>query len=391
MKKKGTDEGSENEEMDSEKKRGLSKPGSPVEKTKSQRVWDISGKKPSEAVYLVEERKRITRPREKFCYTMFLIEFVFLFLWPAITLFIISWNVAILFVIVAAISATRHYINVAVLIEETGNMELVGGKSYYYPPQSDDMRYATCSLTNIRGGFGEGTLMFDYIAMATLAYTSEDLTQEGLDEWFGEGVAVDRTDIVDEFRAVYDTSNAAVFFKLFEFPSIGLGVISIRGTSNNWDMLADSQLWSAAALMQGIRFVLPAGEIWTPILDQLVSWINRLQGQALEKVSFYILTTEFANYMKNRTDFIDIQVTGHSLGGGLAMVTGAQAKIPAVGVSGPNALISGRSFEPPVSAEDMNHYTFNIVPNRDIVPMLDDKADQFQAIRCESEAWDFVG
>lgn len=141
-------------------------------------------------------------------------------------------------------------------------------KSYYYPPQSDDMRYATCSLTNIRGGFGEGTLMFDYIAMATLAYTSEDLTQEGLDEWFGEGVAVDRTDIVDEFRAVYDTSNAAVFFKLFEFPSIGLGVISIRGTSNNWDMLADSQLWSAAALMQGIRFVLPAGEIWTPILDR---------------------------------------------------------------------------------------------------------------------------
>lgn len=110
--------------------------------------------------------------------------------------------------------------------------------------------------------------MFDYIAMATLAYTSEELTQPGLDAWFGEGVAVDRTDIVDEFRAEYDSLNAAVFFKLFEFPSIGLGVISIRGTSNNWDMLADSQLWSAAALMQGIRFILPAGEIWTPILDR---------------------------------------------------------------------------------------------------------------------------
>ena len=82
--------------------------------------------------------------------------------------------------------------------------------------------------------------------MATLAYTSEELTQPGLDAWFGEGVARDRTDIVDEFRAEYDANNAAVFFKLFEFPDIGLGVISIRGTSNNWDMLADSQLWSAA-------------------------------------------------------------------------------------------------------------------------------------------------
>ena len=105
-------------------------------------------------------------------------------------------------------------------------------------------------------------------AMATLAYTSEELTQPGLNAWFGEGVAVERTDIVDEFRAEYDADNAAVFFKLFEFPDIGLGVISIRGTSNNWDMLADSQLWSAAALMQGIRFILPAGELWTPILDR---------------------------------------------------------------------------------------------------------------------------
>lgn len=36
-------------------------------------------------------------------------------------------------------------------------------------------------------------------------------------------------------------------------------------------------------------------------------------------------------------------------------------------------------------------YTFNIVPRRDIVPMLDDKADQFQYIRCESAPSDFVG
>lgn len=36
-------------------------------------------------------------------------------------------------------------------------------------------------------------------------------------------------------------------------------------------------------------------------------------------------------------------------------------------------------------------YTFNIVPRRDIVPMLDDLADQFQYIRCEADPWDFVG
>lgn len=138
---------------------------------------------------------------------------------------------------------------------------------YYYPPQSDDMRYATCALTNIRGGFGNNVLMMDYIILATLAYTSPELTQPALDAWFGEGVVLDRTDIVEEFRSQNDPENSAVFFKLFTFPDIRLGVISVRGTSNNWDMLADSQLWSAAALMQGIRFILPAGEIWTPILN----------------------------------------------------------------------------------------------------------------------------
>jgi lipase ATG15 len=85
-----------------------------------------------------------------------------------------------------------------------------------------------------------------------------------------------------------------------------------------------------------------------------VHWINTLQSQSLDKVSFYTLTTKFAETLKKDSQFSSVQVTGHSLGGGLAMITGAQAKIPAVGLSGPNALISGKSFSPEVTAEDMN-------------------------------------
>jgi len=420
----------------------------------SLRAWADSGKKPSEALYIVQEYKRVTEPQEKFCYAMFFLEIVFFFIWPAITLFMVSWNIAILFLIVAVVSGIRHYINVKVVIEETGNLNNINGDTaenkwenksrlntivdaisnsrtkllwmsilgvggfaflaiflgavgsstentgnefltflpdFSYPPQSDDMRYATCTLTNIRGGFGDNAMMMDYIFLASLAYVRDNITDVALNTWFGEGVAINEEETVDTFRAEYDEGDTPVYFKLFNFPDIKLGIISIRGTSNNWDMLADSQLWSAAALMQGVRFFLPAGEIWTPILNEIVFWINRLQGEALDKISFYRLTTQFANYLKNDTEFNDIQVTGHSLGGGLAMITGAQASIPAVGVSGPNALISGRSLDPPVTSEQMNQYTFNIVPRRDIVPMLDDKADQFQYIRCESAMNDFVG
>lgn len=130
------------------------------------------------------------------------------------------------------------------------------------------MRYATCQLTNIRGGFGDNATMADYTFMAGSAYLEGNLTQEQLDGWFGKGVAFDDQATVDKFRAEYDTFNQAVVFKLYTFPSIRLAIISIRGTTTNWDMLADTQLWSAAALMQGIRAILPIGGIWTPILDR---------------------------------------------------------------------------------------------------------------------------
>jgi hypothetical protein len=140
--------------------------------------------------------------------------------------------------------------------------------NFYYPPQSDDMRYATCQLSNIRGGFGSNATMADYVFMAGTAYLPVNLTQPALDGWFGEGVAVDEQGVVDAFRAEYDSSNQAVSFKLFSFPSVGLAIISIRGTTTNWDMLADTQLWSAAALMQGIRAILPLGGLWTPIFGR---------------------------------------------------------------------------------------------------------------------------
>lgn len=119
--------------------------------------------------------------------------------------------------------------------------------------------------------------------------------------------------------------------------------------------------------------------------------MTTLQSEAIKKISFYTLTTKFAEELQEDSAYDSVQVTGHSLGGGLAIITGAQAKIPAIALSGPNALISGKSFDPPVSQEELNRYTFNIIPNRDVVPMFDDKADQFQFIRCDTPKNDFVG
>ena len=202
-------------------------------------------------------------------------------------------------------------------------------------------------------------LLLDYAFLAGLAYRSPNNTQGDLDSWFGSGIAVDDIDTVERYRADYNVTSA-VSFKLVTFPNSGnFAYVLIRGTTNNWDMLTDAQLWSAAALLQVHRELLPIGAIWTPILDQLIRTITKIESASIESVSFYKDTTAFVNFIKNQTDtYLGVGITGHSLGGGLSIITGAQTGIPAVALSGPNAMLSRRSFDPPISAEALDSKTF---------------------------------
>ena len=66
----------------------------------------------------------------------------------------------------------------------------------------------------------------------------------------------------------------------------------------------------------------------------------------------------------------------------MSIITGAQTNVAAVALSGPNALLSRESFDPPLTEEALNTLTFNIVPDRDVVPRFDDVAKLNQRIRC---------
>ena len=117
--------------------------------------------------------------------------------------------------------------------------------------------------------------------------------------------------------------------------------------------------------------------------------INFLQSSSVKKVSFYKITTAFAEELKQDSSLDSVQIVGHSLGGGLAIISGAQSKTMAIALSGPGARISGKSFHKPVTYDELNQYTFNIVPDRDVVARFDDLADNFQKIRCNAPANDF--
>ena len=187
---------------------------------------------------------------------------------------------------------------------------------FRYAPLENTFKFPTCSLTPdfALPGSNESALA-DYTYLAGIAYTAPESMKLMLDDWFGEDVAQDNHDFVSEYRETLDT-DSAVHYKLITFPNIDpeFAIVDIRGTNNGWDMISDAQLWSAAWLAQAVRAVLPLGEIWNPILENLVEMIGVLQTTSLRQVAFYVQTADFVKHLKDKGLYKNLRVTGHSLG-----------------------------------------------------------------------------
>lgn len=103
-------------------------------------------------------------------------------------------------------------------------------------------------------------------------------------------------------------SDSAVSYRFFNFGN-QKGVVSIRGTSTIWDLMADAQLWLPATLFQTLRFFLPMGNVFTPILHHTTKFITSLESSSISKVAFYKETADFVEYLKVRG--YNVIVTGH--------------------------------------------------------------------------------
>jgi hypothetical protein len=429
----------------------------------------------TQGIFQAWETYRIITLRETMCWIIFTLEIFFLILWPLISfIYLKNYATGMIFFLIAVFSFLRTYFNAATVLEEDGSLDLVDGdkgshrhwqsmsrlsiivtkisrsrgtkiwgsilllflilflglfalaitddgnsdsqfqftylKDFEYK-QPNSFNYPACSSG---GSFNSSTKtdLSDFAYLAILAYRDPRITQIELDQWFGEGVAIDNQTFVDEYRKRVDGFKSAVSFKLITFPSLdNLSVMSIRGTTNAWDALTDIQLWSPAALFQALRTFLPLGNIWNPILHHMIHIISWLASESINRISFYRDTTKFVVWMQESKRFSNIKITGHSLGGGkcshilnnfelfnltlrpwlgLSLISGAQAGVNAFALSGPNTLLSRSSFDPPITVDALNKFTFNVIPDRDIVPQLDDVAQLNQRISCTANVNDYA-
>lgn len=277
-------------------------------------------------------------------------------------------------------------------IERVQKMTLL--PDFVYDPQPD-LPYPTCEM---RKGLGlsddlDSASLSDFVFLSSMAYTEGNRTQELLDGWFGENNATNEEEIVKRFTEEYNGGNVSpVSFNMITFTQIpGYAVVTIKGSTNPWDWFVNAQLWGAAALVQGLRFIMPIGQMWTPILSTIIKMISVIQSTNLEDVAYYKYTSEFLRALQSSGEYNDLVVTGQSLGGGLSIISGAQTGVPAVAVSGPNALLSREIFSPPLTVDALNTKVFNLVPDRDVVPMVDDLARLYQKIDCRADKSDIFG
>ena len=258
----------------------------------------------------------------------------------------------------------------------------------YEYKRNPNLPYPTCVLRVAEEDMLDADLV-DYAFLANFAYTTPSEEEESLNDWFGDDIVRVNDTLVEEFKKSFPfdeyglSSNSKVSYKLLQSVSDpNYVMLTIRGTSTALDVMADAQLWITATLFQSVRAFLPFGNAFTPILHRLVHFLNLIETNAITKVAYYQETRLFVSSLIEKG--FNVRVTGHSLGGGLALITGALSKVSAVGISAPNTVLSRDTFG--VSVSDLDTYTFNVVPNRDPVPMIDDKANLYQRISCNTSA-----
>ncbi|CAK9012941.1 Lipase_3 domain-containing protein [Durusdinium trenchii] len=232
----------------------------------------------------------------------------------------------------------------------------------------------------------------DFAFLSDFAYSRADTSQEQLLRWFGEHP--DETVEYIEPKRYPDIAahkESSIIFKVVrvENREQTTFVVAVRGTTNTYDLLADMQIWFPAMLFQWLRFVLPFGSLWNPVIPAMIDYMNILETAPSHQLSYRRDLGNFVTALKHKNPDARVVLTGHSLGGGVAMIVGALQQVPVVAISGPNSVLSRLKFG--LDRNLLDVYTLNIIPRGDPVPGIDDQALLTENIHCRTRQGEYLG
>eukprot|EP00928_Gymnodinium_smaydae_P022849 TRINITY_DN19063_c0_g1_i1.p1 TRINITY_DN19063_c0_g1~~TRINITY_DN19063_c0_g1_i1.p1 ORF type:complete len:609 (-),score=50.87 TRINITY_DN19063_c0_g1_i1:57-1883(-) len=174
---------------------------------------------------------------------------------------------------------------------------------------------------------------------------------------------------------------------VFDMPSARVRVVAIRGTFTLQDLIADALLWAPIHVFQTFSKLIPVLAI---LPDDAVQ--SLLDNFILRSIGGYEPTLHrIADVVSREADDCaargcQVLVTGHSLGGTLAIMAASRADVPALAWSPMGFVYSAKRF-----GIDLRSVMRNVViawPAYDLVPTIDKVTGSVNHIGCSSSRYD---
>ncbi|KAL7746311.1 hypothetical protein RI367_008319 [Sorochytrium milnesiophthora] len=218
---------------------------------------------------------------------------------------------------------------------------------------------------------------FSIVDMATLASAAYKNSSDLVMPFIEQNPSLKKSNITLT-SGNFDDAEGVRFLDFFH-AATNTSIVAVRGTKNAEDILQDMYLWSTPSLLDMSTYFGTFIRLWPR--DNAAQLVKAVQDFGTYTNLMYY--AEVLNYTQNLIpQRQNVLVTGHSLGGGIAIVIGARLHIPALGISAPGLGMSYKSFG--VDVEDIIRWTMNIVPLTDPVPKFDEQIGSIVNIPCHS-------